>query len=96
MSLWLRDILEDLCQRKLRDIADFEWQRFPRPYMEPELEQTVEAGSSPGPTHQLVLRCLDASVEYGWEYLGCQALPVLSLRADNYLIAFTQVQCLLM
>ena len=47
LSLWLRDILDDLCHRKIRDIADFEWQRFLRPYLEDGEEGT-----------QLVLRCV--------------------------------------
>lgn len=30
LSLWLRDMTDDLCQRKIRDAMDFEWIRFPR------------------------------------------------------------------
>ena len=91
LSLWLRDILDDLCHRKLRDVADFEWQRFPRPYLDPEPGNGNEAANE-SPTHQLVLKCLNTRIEYGWEYLGCEALPVFTPRTDNYIIAFTQVE----
>ena len=32
LAIGLRDICDDLVQRKLRDVNDFEWQRFPRIY----------------------------------------------------------------
>ena len=82
LSLWLRDILDDLCHRKLRDVGDFEWQRYLRPYLRP-----AEGSHS----HQLVLQCLDQELVYGCEFLGCQPLPVCTSRTDNYIIALTQV-----
>ena len=82
LSLWLRDILDDLCRRKLRDAGDFEWQRFLRPYLRP---------TEGDHTHQLVLQCLEQELVYGCEFLGCQPPPVFTPRTDNYIIALTQV-----
>ena len=95
-------MLDDLCNRKLKDINDFEWQRFLRPYL-----KTVEDSSNPDldtPSNQsppatekeqncytVILQCLDQQVEYGFEYLGCARLPALTHRSNNYIIAFTQV-----
>jgi hypothetical protein len=71
-------------------MADFEWQRYIRPYF----------AASPAPGDDsvvaqdistVVLQCLDQQVEYGFEYLGCASLPVFTPRANNYIIAFTQV-----
>ncbi len=74
-------------------MADFEWQRFPRPYLDPEpTGQMADGGPAPDPTQKLVLKCLDSRVDYGLEYLGSQALPVFTLRTDNFVIAFTQVR----
>lgn len=102
-------MLEDLCRRKLRDIEDFEWQRFMRPHLKTYLRQKPqEAATSttdvrPQPEsnalHEeeeeevktVVLRCLDQEVEYGYEYLGCSSVPMFDARANNYIIAFTQV-----
>ena len=96
--MWLRDILEELCRQKLRDIADFEWQKYIRPYLihaEVEVEGTdsVEPEGSQNSTSSasIVLRCLDQQLSYGFEYQGCGSLPVMTPRMDNYIIAFTQV-----
>ena len=79
LSVWLRDVLDDLCHHKLRDVTDFEWQRFLRP--------SLEAGEG-----RLTLKCLNSCLHYGYEYLGCQATPVFTPRANNYIVAFTQVR----
>ena len=91
LSLWLRDVLDDLCHRKLKDMADFEWQRYIRPYLAspPPEEASTPREDTRGST--VVLQCLDQQVEYGFEYLGCTSLPVFTPRANNYIIAFTQV-----
>ena len=83
LAVWLRDILDDLCTHKLRDISDFEWQRFLRPYI------TMETDGQ----QQLKLHCLHKQLVYGYEYQGCHALPVLTPRMNNYIIALTQVSC---
>ena len=85
LSMWLRDISEDLCRRKLRDVSDFEWQRFMRPYLTPSVDGTELEQNS------VVLKCLDQRLKYGFEYLGCNAPPVFTPRSDNYIVAFTQV-----
>lgn len=102
--------MDDLCHRKLRDISDFEWQRYIRPYLrasENSNSETVapppsRGGSAGAPNvgpepsdaaqgNTVVLQCLDQQIEYGFEYLGCTSLPVFTTRANNYIIAFTQV-----
>lgn len=93
LSLWLRDVLDDLCHRKMRDINDFEWQRYLRPsfsaLLETDKEEDTENESNESTT--VVLKCLDQQIEYGFEYLGCVSIPVFTPRANNYMIAFTQV-----
>lgn len=96
--MWLRDILEELCRQKLRDIMDFEWQKYIRPYLvHTEVEVAEGTDSKPegsensSSTASIVLRCLDQQLNYGFEYQGCASLPVMTPRMDNYIIAFTQV-----
>ena len=42
LSMWLRDILEDLCHQKIRDITDFEWQKYIRPYLLPSEDEPMD------------------------------------------------------
>ena len=97
-------MIDDLCHRKLRDITDFEWQRFIRPYLttadssqseappsDQASEGAPETSVAEGVGSTVMLQCLDRQIEYGYEYLGCSSLPVLTARANNYIIAFTQV-----
>ena len=80
--------MEDLCHHKLKDVTDFEWQRYIRPYLV-EGSQALDNSEEKGET--VVLRCLDQQLCYGYEYTGCSALPVFTPRTDNYVIALTQV-----
>ena len=41
--MWLRDMLEDLCRRKLKDIEDFEWQRFLKPQLKSLTDETPKS-----------------------------------------------------
>ncbi len=97
-------MLDDLCCRKLRDISDFEWQRFIRPYLKevenncPQIsddsnddDQGTEEVQDSSLKSTIVLRCLDEEIEYGFEYLGSHCVPVLTSRANNFIIAFSQV-----
>ncbi len=87
-------MVDDLCQRKLKDIADFEWQRYIRPYLTDNDETPPpdgEVGVAPEETRDIVMRCLDQEVAYGYEYTGCNSLPVFTPRSDNYIITITQV-----
>ena len=102
--MWLRDILEELCRQKLRDISDFEWQKYMRPCLvqgEGEEEGEGEGGEEGegdgegiGSTASIVLQCLDQRLVYGFEYQGTASLPVMTPRMDNYILAFTQVMCM--
>ena len=96
--MWLRDILEELCRQKLRDITDFEWQKYVRPYLVRSDVETKGGNNSESGVDQscegtasITLRCLDQQLSYGFEYQGCGTLPVMTPRMDNYIIAFTQV-----
>ena len=84
--MWLRDILEELCRQKLRDITDFEWQKYMRP--------CLVQGEGEGSTTSILLQCLDQRLSYGFEYQGTASLPVMTPRMDNYILAFTQVMCM--
>lgn len=42
LCIALRDIADDLVHRKLRDVSDFEWQRFPRLQSHSELTVTEQ------------------------------------------------------
>ena len=94
--MWLRDILEELCRQKLRDITDFEWQRCIRPYLllededRNDLDRESQNSSGKSSAH-ISLQCLDQQLGYGFEYQGCGSLPVMTPRMDNYILAFTQV-----
>ena len=85
--MWLRDILEELCRQKLRDITDFEWQKCMRPC----LFQGEGEGEEVTSTASILLQCLDQRLSYGFEYQGTASLPVMTPRMDNYILAFTQV-----
>lgn len=85
LAIWLKDILDNLCHQKLKDVTDFEWQRYIKPY----LSSTV--AESDGKEGEVVLCCLDQHLSYGYEYTGCTALPVFTPRSENYLIGLTQV-----
>ena len=40
-SMYLRDVLDNMCSRKLRETTDFEWRRSVRCYMHPSGETHV-------------------------------------------------------
>ena len=87
----MRDVLEDLCHHKLKDMTDFEWQRYIRPYLVSNLEGSQPFDNSEEKGGTVVMRCLDQQLCYGYEYTGCSALPVFTPRRDNYVLALTQV-----
>ena len=91
LCMWLRDILEELCRQKLRDISDFEWQKYMRPCLvQGEGEEEGEGdGEGIGSAASIVLQCLDQQLMYGFEYQGTASLPVMTPRMDNYILAFT-------
>ena len=95
--MWLRDILEELCRQKLRDITDFEWQKYMRPYLVQGDGEGERGGEGEGEAEgasssaSIVLQCLDQRLSYRFEYQGTASLPVMTPRMDNYILAFTQV-----
>ena len=92
LSLWLRDVVEDLCQHKLRDVSDFEWQRYIRPYLSDDTRPpSVSEEGVECETRGIVMRCLDQELGYGYEYSGCDPLPVFTPHTDNYITSLTQV-----
>ena len=89
--MWLRDILEELCRQKLRDITDFEWQKYMRPCLVQGEGEGEGEGEEVTSTASILLQCLDQRLSYGFEYQGTASLPVMTPRMDNYILAFTQV-----
>ena len=94
-------MFDELCHCKLKDIGDFEWQRFIRPYLK-QVDSNTDSNLNSSSEQELysedstrsstvILRCLDQEIEYGFEYLGCASMPVVTSRANNYIISFTQV-----
>eukprot|EP00794_Sanderia_malayensis_P000407 gene407-1042_t len=81
VGLHLRDILEDLGKRKLRDVTDFEWQRNLRFYF-----QTDEEGKQ----DCLSIQMLDAQFLYGNEFLNCSCPIMLTPLTERCFLSLTQ------
>ena len=73
-ALWLKDINDELADRKLRDISDFEWQKFVRmyyhctPLLNDKSSEVVTANSNT--PYNLTLRSLFTDIQYGFDYVG--------------------------
>ncbi|XP_066278010.1 uncharacterized protein [Branchiostoma lanceolatum] len=79
-SLYLRDTLEGLGNRKLRDVTDFEWRRNIRFYMH-------ESGEGSG-NHQLCI--LDGRYEYGCEFLGGRLPLAMTALTERCFLTMSQ------
>ncbi|CAL1527205.1 unnamed protein product [Lymnaea stagnalis] len=64
-STYLKDILENMCHRKLRETTDFEWRRSVRCYLQPD---PASADVKPVPR----IWILDSHYEYGKEFYGTE------------------------
>ncbi|XP_025098007.1 LOW QUALITY PROTEIN: dynein gamma chain, flagellar outer arm-like [Pomacea canaliculata] len=68
-SMYLRDVLENISTRKLRETTDFEWRRSIRCYMHPPAEEKCQ---------EPMLWILDTPYQYGWEFYGADCGAALT------------------
>ncbi|XP_059166583.1 dynein axonemal heavy chain 8-like [Physella acuta] len=78
-STYLKDILENLCHRKLRDTTDFEWRRSVRCYLQPDPSSVQHLPSSASTERSQAVTdtkpspriwILDSHFEHGKEFYG--------------------------
>ena len=68
LNVHTKDLLEDLSQKRVKDIQDFEWQSQMRYYYQ---EPSV------------VVEMIETSINYGFEYLGNQSRLVITPLTDR-------------
>ncbi|ESO89151.1 hypothetical protein LOTGIDRAFT_229063 [Lottia gigantea] len=78
-SLFLRDILENLSSRKLREVTDFEWRRSIRCYLHP-------VDDKPEP----LIWILDNSYDYGNEFYGSDIGVALTPLTERCFLTMSQ------
>ncbi|XP_067674368.1 uncharacterized protein [Haliotis asinina] len=78
-SLFLRDILENMCSRKLRETTDFEWRRSIRCYMQP-VDEKLEP----------LIWILDNSYQYGNEFHGTNVGVALTPVTERCFLTMSQ------
>jgi dynein heavy chain len=81
-GLHLRDCLEELLKRKLRDLADFDWRKYCRLYIRRDKDSDVP------PKFEMSL--LDSTVPYGCEYQGLSHRLVPTPMTDHAFVALSQ------
>ncbi|KAK3577475.1 hypothetical protein CHS0354_032326 [Potamilus streckersoni] len=79
-SLYLRDILDNMCQRKLREPSDFEWRRSIRCYF----QKTDEEKSEP------LIWILDSSYFYQNEFYGNNTGVALGPATERCFLTMSQ------
>ncbi|XP_028415382.1 dynein heavy chain 8, axonemal-like isoform X2 [Dendronephthya gigantea] len=89
-GMYLRDIVDDLGKRKLRDVTDFEWKRNTRFYGD------IREKGKDGKPHSL-LHLLENDLEYGNEFYGSRMPIVLTPITERCFLtltkAVTEYQC---
>ncbi|XP_041355189.1 dynein gamma chain, flagellar outer arm-like isoform X3 [Gigantopelta aegis] len=83
-SLYLRDTLDIIVTRKLREVTDFEWRRSIRCYLQP-VEEEVEP----------LIWILDTSYEYGNEFYGSNVGVAITPVSERCFLTMSQAlsQC---
>ncbi|XP_052807484.1 dynein axonemal heavy chain 5-like isoform X7 [Mya arenaria] len=98
-SQFLRDALDNLCQRKLREVSDFEWRRCMRCYYQPVVEEVYDASSigSKGVTPDIseermepLIWILDTSYQYGNEFYGMSPGVALTPVTEKCFLTMSQ------
>ncbi|WAR07684.1 DYHG-like protein [Mya arenaria] len=79
-SQFLRDALDNLCQRKLREVSDFEWRRCMRCYYQPVGEERMEP----------LIWILDTSYQYGNEFYGMSPGVALTPVTEKCFLTMSQ------
>eukprot|EP00795_Rhopilema_esculentum_P017364 gene17364-8957_t len=82
VGLYLRDILEDLGRRKLREASDFEWQRNLRFYFENSENESDELS--------LALHVLNTKFDYGYEFTNCKFPIIMTSLTERCFVSLTQ------
>ncbi|XP_076466964.1 uncharacterized protein LOC143298129 [Babylonia areolata] len=85
-SMYLRDVLDNMCGRKLREITDFEWRRSVRCYMHPAEEKPPEP----------MVWILDTAYSYGTEFYGTDCGVALTPVTERCFVTMAMAlnQCL--
>ncbi|XP_048577711.1 dynein axonemal heavy chain 8 isoform X3 [Nematostella vectensis] len=97
-GMYLRDTLDDLGRRKLRDVVDFEWKRNIRFYgstvkaIDPSPEVQVEDNGAEGTVavEPFLIHMLDAQLPYGCEFYGDESGLALTPITERCFLSLTQ------
>ena len=86
----MRDVLDDLQLRKVRDVSDFEWQRNIRVYRSDSIGD-IALGSSAENTEKtlltpLTLQMLNRTFSYESEFTGCKSGFILTPSLEQVLL----------
>eukprot|EP01034_Spumella_vulgaris_P027167 gene27167-33850_t len=71
-----RDIIDELCEREVRDVHDFLWQQQLRYYWDLEIDNCM-------------IKHSDAKVNYGYEYMGATSRLVITPLTDRCWLTLT-------
>lgn len=71
-----RDIIDELCERKVSEVQDFLWQQQLRYYWETDVDDCM-------------IRHSDAKVAYGYEYMGATSRLVITPLTDRCWLTLT-------
>jgi len=71
-----RDIIDELCDREVRDVHDFLWQQQLRYYWETDIENCM-------------IKHSDAKILYGYEYMGATSRLVITPLTDRCWLTLT-------
>jgi dynein heavy chain len=71
-----RDIIDELCEREVRDVHDFLWQQQLRYYWDLEIDDCM-------------IKHSDAKVNYGYEYMGATSRLVITPLTDRCWLTLT-------
>ncbi|XP_070190368.1 uncharacterized protein [Littorina saxatilis] len=85
-SMYLRDVLDSMGSRKLREVTDFEWRRSVRCYMHPSEEKPPEP----------MIWILDTAHHYGTEFYGTDCGVALTPITERCFLTMSMAlnQCL--
>ncbi|XP_060567478.1 dynein axonemal heavy chain 5-like [Ruditapes philippinarum] len=98
-SQFLRDALDQLCQRKLREVSDFEWRRSLRCYYQPIVEQKLptSGNNSNSATPEIseeryepLIWILDTSYQNGNEFYGMNTGVALTPVTERCFLTMSQ------
>ncbi|XP_074662754.1 uncharacterized protein LOC141915202 [Tubulanus polymorphus] len=80
-SIYLRDVLDSMANRKIREPTDFDWRRNMRCY----LQDTDESGEL-----KPCLYMLDTKYDYGCEFYGAEPVVSLTTTTERCFISMAQ------